>query len=465
MSAVEICKRESSGWQNGSRFCFYSLFFLTVSFAQSDSSLTINISAGTEYFDIFRQTSDRSRTVALSKQTYATLSAMFENDSLSLTYRSIEHYAAFNQNESRFNASLKNSLQSVRLSFASALYFFDYSLALGIPLNTPSHPFYYKAAVFTSPFGSLLNFDVALERSPSHYNNSISFQDFFVPLRDVSTTTTISYTIRSTPFSDLSSAIHYYESDENKKGVTTGYGVTTEHQYFGKKISLQYSFSHSTFLQTEIGTEEFRTDLTFKQNDQSFGDLSNGSGKHSTYIAILHTKELSFPLSIKYSFEQLSLSGVGHFESWPFTSLAASIIANRLNYQISGFIKHHSLETKSNVEFESSSLAITASYHRISPDAVLEHWEPEFLVFGMKNFTRDPFSIKDIHLAQIGLRYDFPFQGMTLSTFIEQYIPISITYRKHETISPPAQPSAPTDVTHPSTDGGRRFGLTFTTNF
>ena len=464
MSAVEICKRESSGWQNGSRFCFYSLLFLTVSFAQSDSSLTINISAGTEYFDIFRQTSDRSRTVALSKQTYATLSAMFENDSLSLTYRSIEHYAAFNQNESRFNASLKNSLQSVRLSFASALYFFDYSLALGIPLNTPSYPFYYKAAIFASPFGSLLNFDVALERSPSHYNNSISFQDFFVPLRDVSTTTTISYTIRSMPFIDLSSAIHYYESDENKKGVTTGYGVTTEHQYFGKKISLQYSFSHSTFLQTEIGTEEFSTDLTFKQNNQSFGDLSNGSGKHSTYSALLHTKELSFPLSIKYSFEQLSLSGLGHFESWPFTSLAASIIANRLNYQISGFIKHHSLETKSNVEFESSSLAITASYHRISPDAVLEHWEPEFLVFGMKNFTRDPFSINDIHLIGIGLQYEIPFGDLIVSAYLEQYIPIAIRYRERIPTAPPS-PSEPTKTSSaPATDGGRRAGLFFTIN-
>jgi len=232
----------------------------------------------------------------------------------------------------------------------------------------------------------------------------------------------------------------------------------------GKLFTIEYSFTPSTSSAVEISTDEIRTELIFKQNSQSFGDLLSGSGKTSKYSALFHTKEFSVPLFIKYSFEELTLSGIGHFESWPFTSLAASIINNRLNYEVQGSVKHHSLTATSAFPFASSFLFVTASYHRVLPDVVLEHWEPEFLVFGMKNFTRDPFSIKDSRLASIELRYEFKFLSANISLFGEQYIPLSISYGKPERAPAPNQPPVPTSTRKISTDGGRRFGIQLAMN-
>ena len=462
MSFIKTSQRKSFNICNGLRFCFYLLSCFTVSFAQSDSSVSFKFSAGTEYFDIFRQSSERSRTIVLSKQSYVSIASALNQDSISLSFRAIDDYAALGQTESRFNISLEHSLQTINLGYVGSVYFINYSVTLGTLLNTDLHPLMYQAKVFLTPFDPLLNAGFEVTRSPFHYNSTILFQDFFVPLGDVSNTISASYTINSTPFKNLMGTLRYHESTGNKPALQNGYGTETQYRSADKLFSVQYWLSPSTFFTTEIGTVEYRTEATFKQNNQSFGDLLSGSGKHSIYTATFQTKDLPLPLSATYSFEQLALSGVGHFESWPFTSLAASVISNRLNYQAGGLIRHHSLAATAAISFASSLLFITASYHRILPNVVLEHWEPEFLVFGMKNFTRDPISIKDAHLAGIGLQYDFSFQSATISTFAEQYVPLSTSYRTAEKAPAPNQPPVPTSTRKISTDGGRRFGVDFT---
>ncbi len=240
------------------------------------------------------------------------------------------------------------------------------------------------------------------------------------------------------------------------------YEVRSNIRSIGKNLILKYKLNKSSFFSAEIETDEFRTDLTFKKDDLAFGDLVKGNGKYSRYLLKGTSEESGFPLCLTYSYDQLSLSGIGHFESWPFTTLAASIITNRLNYQLSGFIKHHSFESAADVQFGSNLLTAVISYHRILPDAVLEHWEPEFLVFGMKNFTRNPFSIRDIHLLGIKLHYAYPFNDFTLSAFVEQYIPLSIKYNQHSSTSTPSPSGPATPASPPTTDGGRRGGFFFT---
>jgi hypothetical protein len=462
MFAAIILKREPFHFRNGSRFCFFLLLVFSVSYSQSDSGYIYSISGGSEYFDLFRQRSENSRTTVFSKNSFAEFSAASGSDSISIALHTSEHYAAVNQKATKFSSSFGIKKQNIDIRYSAQYSFINYAISVGSALNTASRQLNFKVSVMADPFDQLLIGGISLERSPFHYNTSVLFQDFFVPLHDVPQTSNISYMIRSRPFQDFYTEIDYYDTDGENSNLANEYGTALHYNTMGKKLMFRYSFSGSTVLTAKAGTVEFRTDLVLKKSDLSFGDLVKGFGKYSHYTVGIHTDELNLPISVTYSYSQLALSGIGHIESWPFTTLAASIITNRLNYQLSGLIKHHSVEATTDFHFASSSLSAVLSYHRILPDAALEHWEPEFLVFGVKNFTRNPFSISGIHLAGIGFHYEIPIGNISISAYLEQYLPLFITYRRTiSTASPsPSEPAATSSA--PTTDGGRKAGLFFT---
>ncbi|MFA5832413.1 MAG: hypothetical protein WDA22_02945 [Bacteroidota bacterium] len=452
-------KRAPFHHRNCARFFFLFILLIDPLTAQSDSGYTFHISSGSSYFDIFRQRSINSRTIAFSKESFAYLAAMSGKESLSVAIRTFEHYAAVNQYRSKFTSSFSNELQTIGLLYANSLSFFNYLLELTAPLNTSSMEMKYRVSIGVDPFNGLLDAGISLQRNPFQYTTALTFQDFIVPFRDLPPITTVSYTIRSKPFSDFRTEIDYIESDGTDFTISNLYGMNFDFHSFGKKIAVHYTFLESSSLTAEIETEEYRTELTFKKNNISFGDFVDGSGKHSRYMAGILTKVFGTPISAEYSFGQLSVAGLGQVESWPFTTLAASIITNKLNYQLSGTLKHHALATSADFVFETSTLTTKLSYHRILPDAVIEHWEPEFLVFGMKNFTRTPFSISDIHLVGLGVQYQVSFDRFTISALLDQYIPLSITYRKSIPSITPA-PGVPSSVSStPKTDGGRKAAI------
>lgn len=459
MSIKKNFKRGFFHFWNFPRFYFCIFVIIIPSYSQSDSDYVYRLSAGANYFDLFRQRSENSRTTVFSKHMFAAFSAASGSDSLSLSYHTTDQYASVNQKASRFSSSIQTTQQNLDLSYANAWSFFNYNFAIGTSLNNPSPEMNYSISIAADPFDRILTGEITVVRAPVQYNSEFLFQDFYVPLREDPLTSNIFYTIHSEPFEDFSTTIEYNDGEGMNDNRENGYEVHSNFRSIGKNLVLRYSLDNTTDVTSEIETDEFRTELTFRKNALSFGDLVKGNGKYSHYSLTVNSNGTALPLRVKYTFDQFSLSGLGHFESWPFTSLAASIITNRLNYQMSGFIKHHSLEATADFQFRESQLSASLSYHRVIPDAFLEHWEPEFLVFGMKNFTRNPFSINDIHLAGVKLHYAFPFDDFTLSAFMEQYIPLSISYREHRSSSNPQPPGPEKTATNPTTDGGRRGGI------
>jgi hypothetical protein len=97
-------------------------------------------------------------------------------------------------------------------------------------------------------------------------------------------------------------------------------------------------------------------------------------------------------------------------------------------------------------------------YLLITPDISIEHWEPQFLVFGSKNFGADFVTIERAHILQLKARIAVPFDIVTLRVDGSQYLPLSISYRPGRPGVVPAPPALPGPP--PKTDGGRAFGLT-----
>jgi hypothetical protein len=443
---------------NGSRFCFCLLLIPSFLYSQNDSTVDVVITAGSNYFDVFRQKSDKSNTTILVRESFAEVSARQGKDSLTLTASSSEEYAGFSMPTSQFSASLHNSLQTLKCSYSSKLTFVQYSLAAGMVMNASSHPLYYKAALTASPFEEVLWLTLGLERLPYRYGFSVSYYDFQVPFDDAAHSTLASFTLRSKPFASLLASLAYCEADGGSSPSTTEYGIGSSDRYFGKKIFAQYFLSLTSNVTAEFSTEEFRSDVVFNRDGQLFGDLTRGLAKHSRYVVRGSADQFNLPITLEYAFDQLSSSGTGHFESWPFTSLVSSIITNRLLYQFNGFLKVHSLRSTAKLEVLSMPTNFEISYHRILTDIVLENWQPEFLAFGMKNYASNPFSIKDIQLLKLGIETTILTRLAEITAQIEQYVPIAITYRRQESVSVlPGEPPAPAST--PQTDGGRRFGL------
>lgn len=443
---------------NGSRFCFCLLFIPSILYSRVDSTASVVVTAETNYFDVFRQRTDESSTVILVRESFAGVSARFGKDSLTLSASSSEEYAGFSVPSSQFSATLHNTVQTVYGSYSRTLTLLQYSLAVGVMMNGNSHPLNYKAALSTSPFDEVLGLSLGLERSPYRYGSSVSYYDFQVPIDDAAYSTIASFTLRSRPFAGLLASLAYSESGGGSSSSSTGYGIGTSDRYFGKKILARYLFSLTSNVATEFSTEEFRSDIVFNRDGQLFGDLTQGLAKHSRYMVGASTRQFDLPVTLEYAFDQIFSSGSGHIESWPFTSLVSSIITNRLLYQFNGFVKVHSLRSAAKVEVLSIPTNLEISYHRILADIVLENWEPEFLAFGMKNYAKNPFSIKDIQLLKFGITTTILTRLAEITAHIEQYVPISITYRRQETTSaPPGERPVPTST--PRTDGGRKFSV------
>jgi len=443
---------------NGSRFCFCLLLIPSFLCSQGDSTAKVIVTAETNYFDAFRQKSDNSSTVILARESFAGVSARFGKDSLTLSASSSEEYAGFSVPSSQFSATLRNIVQTVYGSYSRTLTLLQYSLAVGVMMNGNSYPLSYKAALSTSPFEDVLGLSLGLERSPYRYGSSVSYYDFQVPIDDAAHSTIASFILWSKPFNGLFGSLAYKEADGGSNPSSTEYGIGTSDRYFGKKIFAQYFFSLTSNVTAEFSTEEFRSDIAFNRDGQLFGDLRQGLAKHSRYMIGGSAYQFNLPVTLEYAFDQISSSGTGHFESWPFTSLASSIITNRLFYQFNGFLKLHTLRSTTKLEVLTMPTNLEISYQRILTDIVLENWEPEFLAFGRKNYTINPFSIKDIQLLKVGIETTILTRIAEITAQLEQYVPIAITYRRQESVSIVPGESPPL-ASSPQTDGGRRFGL------
>jgi hypothetical protein len=443
---------------NGSRFYFCLLLIPSFLYSHGDSTASVVITAETNYFDVFRQKSDKSSTTILVRESSVGVSARYGLDSLTLSVASSEQYAGFSVPTSQFSASLDNSLQTLNSSYSSKLMFLQYSLAAGMVMNAGSHPLYYRAALTASPFEEILRLTLGLERLPYRYGFSVSYYDFQVPFDDAAHSTVASFTLRSKPFATLLTSLSYSEADGGSSPSSTEYGVGSSERYFGKKIFARYFFSLTSNATAELSTEEFRSDIVFNRDNQLFGDFTQGLAKHSRYMVAGSAVQFDLPITLEYAFDQVSSSGSGHFESWPFTSLVSSIITNRLLYQFNGSLKVHTLRSTTKLNLLAMPTNLEVTYQRVLADIVLENWQPEFLAFGMKDYSSNPFSIKDIQLLKFGIETRILTGFAEITAHIEQYIPISITYRRQESVSaPPGEPPTPTST--PQTDGGRRFGL------
>jgi hypothetical protein len=448
---------------------FFVLVLLCVcvlpAFAQkTDSLYYYKASVATEYFDLFRQKSERTSTTIFAKHTSLSLSVAHTSDTLCLFADEEKEYGAYDNHFSKFSITGENSVQSGGVSWNSGIAFLEYSLTAGIQLNGARYSPFGGVEVQIKPFADFLTASFAWSRAPIRGLNSFLFQDFAVHLADDAPADSWNFTVAGKPFEDAGAGIRLYESRSDHAHASMGYAPDYSFYEFGRELFFTFAPMDSWTAWGRLFVSQQRGSLFLFSEDQSFENLPNATGEQTGLDGRINTTLFTLPFTASYSYRKISSDGVGEVESWPFTSLASSVISNRLNYHFNAAVTIHSLSLTQRM-FVLPAIDVQAEYLFVIPDAYAEHWQPQFLVFGVKDYVKDYFSIEKMHLLKIAALGNFRISKMDVRISLEQYLPVSIIYRAVPSVIQPPAPSPQPPSPKPSTDGGRRATIALSFNF
>jgi hypothetical protein len=423
-----------------------------------DSLIHIKTTVSGEYADIVRQRSHQSSTTIFARSFDAKISASSGCDTLALVYSGWNQYASYNNLASAIALSAENGHRSLSLQWISSVGWLDYSATAFFPFSHTVLPLHYGAWIRLKPYGKTFMPMLTYERLPRSFTSGLGVKDFSFPLNEQSLSSAWNVTLQSQPIEFMEGTFSWGKNITTTMGEADGY--TSPLDWNTQTFSAQLKIYPEERSSVWIGWErsEGKGEMHLTKDGLSFGDLAYGTFIFNRWQAGVSKIVFSLPISCEYNYYRWEGNGVGHIESWPFTSVASTVFDNRLYYIIDGTIDVHHVEGSTTVACGVWNIKPSLGLLYVLPNALLRHWEPDFLVFGVKNAREEPFSIQQCWLLRLGCEVDFSVFSMYVALQMEQYIPISLKDRKKPDSvvgqSTPAMSSTPS-----SADGGRWIRL------
>jgi hypothetical protein len=438
---------------------FSLFFFLSVARSQvADSIVHINATVIGEYADILRQRSDQSSTTIFARSFDATISASRGCDTLTLDYSAWNQYASYNNIASAIALSAENGLRSLSLQWISSVGWLDYSATAFFPFSCAVFPLHYGAWIRLNPFGKAFMPMFTYERLPTLFTSGLGLKDFSFPLNEHSISSAWSVALQSQPFKFMEGFFSLKKNITTTKGEADGYSSPLDWntQTFSAQLKILPEVCSTVWSGWE--RSDGKGEIHLIKDGLLFGGLAYGTSIFNRWYTGVSKIIFSLPISCEYNYYRWEGHGVGHIESWPFTSVASTVFDNRLYYTIDGTINIHQVEGSITIACGTSNFIPSFGFLYILPDISLGHWEPDFLVFGVKNAKVEQFTIQQCWLLRLGCEVDFSVLNMHVVLQMEQYIPISVKDRKKQGSA--VGPSTPAISSTPSSaDGGRWIRL------
>ncbi len=243
-------------------------------------------------------------------------------------------------------------------------------------------------------------------------------------------------------------------SRNDADNLETGYGTRSLLEERHAVLTTTWLPDPTHRIALEGAYREFRLDGGTSLDGQSFGTLGRGR-LYSSHVALRAAVNVFHrPTDIEAGAFRVYGSIAGALESWPFTSLASTVFQNRLNFRSEAAVAGYWLRGSTDVTSGSWYLRPAASIVRLRTNAATDHWEPEFLVFGVRNFRSDPLNMVSMWLTGISLTAEVPFGPVVITLEAEQFIPLHIDYGASSGEVTGGEPAYRT-----RSDGGRRVAV------
>jgi len=213
-----------------------------------------------------------------------------------------------------------------------------------------------------------------------------------------------------------------------------------------------------------------RTSLIMKShllmNDVQFSSINISDLSLLRINSDIQLNCFNIPLGLSISYNYLKGNVSGNIESWPFTDIIQSIVANRLNYQAYGSVNVMESSLSSKMIFKKFSIKPVIDIYYINPDLTLQDWQPVYLVFGIKDYNENTDCINYMLLGRAGTEAAVDIGIAVVSLNIYQFFPLLIRKDNPQNINSGnsvtifASSSSPTKIS-----GGTFLTLTLTKSF
>jgi hypothetical protein len=445
-------------WRKSVSLLFRLFVFSTIVLAQpSDTVSSMKGEAEVDYFDFLRQKTSVSTTTVFFKNIYASFAYSFGGDTMQLKYQSEIQSIQYSNLSSMWSSTIRNQSTRGECFWKSRTPFFDYAVSLSVPLKGSIRSVGFSLLVKTP---SLENFFIELEYSKTYADNfssAFQFQDFFIQTNGFRKVTAGGCLFQFSPVEALHMSILTKYTTEIPENSAKEFDAEFTNDFFVRELNGDCAILKDLSAFGGALIAENRSSLLLQNNEQSFGNAPRTALSVYGFSGGVKYSVWKNNYAVSYGYHSYALSGAGVIESWPFTSLAASVIANRLLFAYQGELYIRSVDASANIFFSGQKFHPTVSYLTITPQLTLKHWQPELLVFGAKNISYENLTIERVQLLKIGIEYTMPTSVCEISITAEQYLPLAITRRKsndgNTTTPSPEQNTNIVGVN--STDGGR----------
>jgi hypothetical protein len=426
-------------------------------FCQPTDSLRISGKLGFEYFDIFRQRSDRISSTILARSFDAALTLSKGCDTMSLVYSGWNQYGSYNSFNSQFGSAIEDGLRSFSLQWiSSASGWFDYSGTLLIPVERTFFPVRsFGGWIRLKPFGEALKGLFTYEKIPASFTSGLRLEDFLVRLSDENDRAFWSIEIQARPLENLEGSFAFGKSGTVIEKTNELYSSQLDWNSESFSALLRFNFDGNSSAWLGYLKTDNKGTAALNRDGLMFGYLTDGDLARDKLYGGINAAVFTLPFSFEYSYYRWKGSGVGEIESWPFTPVAASVFSNRLYYEVNGRIDIHRIESSVSINAGNLQIEPSLGILTILSDIALKHWEPQFLVF-FNNVKIEPFSIEQSLLIRLGCGFKFRVFGVNTAVQLEQFIPLYIKYIETGQSSQGPGSTAASGGSS-STDGGRRI--------
>jgi len=169
----------------------------------------------------------------------------------------------------------------------------------------------------------------------------------------------------------------------------------------------------------------------FYNSHQIFGKLTEQKD-HSEYYkseVVYQLKSHNYGLNLGWAKGMLSTNG--HVESWPFTPTMVDLLGLRYNFRSD--LTYDLFRIGASYQYRGSDwqLLFRSSFERIKPGGGVRTWEPEMLVFGVKNLNIYNLASKTWDGIYLGLNLRKSFGTLfQLAYEFQQYVPVKFRQSK-----------------------------------
>ncbi|MBA4251327.1 MAG: hypothetical protein C0425_06880 [Chlorobiaceae bacterium] len=406
------------------------------------------------YFDIYRERTDISNLTAYYYEAKSGVSYKTDNFRLSLSIE--ESRFRFNKISSKHNALDSDVLikkQSLAPMFqynfknTSATAFLSMEKNNGTSENSYGFNFELKKRILL-----LEKISLQLSKINIPFSASFNYDEDNLHLNKSFPLFILKQSFDFIPVHNLQSKIDLYQMWNRRGSSFADYHTITQEALF---YGFEFRNDYDKNINLSIKYFEGESDLFFEHRTNLYGESSISNTQIlQLEIGIDLTKRLSFLKKLQLGYLNLTSKVVGDMQSWPFTDVVTSIIANRLYYRgecnIDAF--YSSLSTDFNLMNIRVSPELT--FIHFEANGQIENWQPLFLVFGVKNFSSSPIDILKLGAIHFSLQTKINFEEISLLISAGQLLPI---YKVKKAIV--TTPGLPTPSVYKKSDGGRWISM------